>query len=96
MGFPRQEYWSGRPLPSPQPATSKYIELEEEQPFANCGNYLGHQLLSYLNLSFTTVSSLTILLREIPYEELWLEDPGIVQEAVIKTIPKKKKFKKAK
>ena len=25
-----------------------------------------------------------------------MEDPGIVQEAVIKTIPKKKKFKKAK
>ena len=29
-------------------------------------------------------------------EELWMEVPGIVQEAVIKTIPKKKKCKKAK
>ena len=29
-------------------------------------------------------------------EELWTEVPDIVQEAVIKTIPKKKKFKKAK
>ena len=29
-------------------------------------------------------------------EELWLEIPDIVQEAVIKTIPKKKKCKKAK
>ena len=29
-------------------------------------------------------------------EELWTEVPGIVQEAVIKTIPKKKKCKKAK
>ena len=29
-------------------------------------------------------------------EELWTEGPDIVQEAVIKTIPKKKKFKKAK
>ena len=28
-------------------------------------------------------------------EELWMEVPGIVQEAVIKTIPKKKKYKKA-
>ena len=29
-------------------------------------------------------------------EELWMEDHDIVQEAVIKTIPKKKKHKKAK
>ena len=29
-------------------------------------------------------------------EELWIEVHGIVQEAVIKTIPKKKKCKKAK
>ena len=29
-------------------------------------------------------------------EELWMEVPGIVQEAVIKTNPKKKKCKKAK
>ena len=29
-------------------------------------------------------------------EELWMEVCDIVQEAVIKTIPKKKKFKKAK
>ena len=30
------------------------------------------------------------------HEELWTEVPDIVQEAVIKTIPKKKKCKKAK
>ena len=29
-------------------------------------------------------------------EELWMEVHKIVQEAVIKTIPKKKKYKKAK
>ena len=29
-------------------------------------------------------------------QELWTEIPNIVQEAVIKTIPKKKKYKKAK
>ena len=29
-------------------------------------------------------------------EELWMEVCNVVQEAVIKTIPKKKKFKKAK
>ena len=35
------------------------------------------------------------LINRVP-EELWLEIPDIVQEAVIKTIPKKKKCKKAK
>ena len=29
-------------------------------------------------------------------EELWMEGPNTVQEAVIKIIPKKKKWKKAK
>ena len=35
------------------------------------------------------------LIDRVP-EELWTEDHDIVQEAVIKTIPKKKKCKKAK
>ena len=35
------------------------------------------------------------LIDRVP-EELWMEDCHIVQEAVIKTIPKKKKCKKAK
>ena len=35
------------------------------------------------------------LIDRVP-EELWMEVPDIVQEAVIKTIPKKKKYKKAK
>ena len=35
------------------------------------------------------------LIDRIP-EELWTEVPDIVQEAVIKTIPKKKKYKKVK
>ena len=35
------------------------------------------------------------LIGRVP-EEHWMEVPGIVQEAVIKTIPKKKKCKKAK
>ena len=35
------------------------------------------------------------LINRVP-EELWMEVPDIVQEAVIKTIPKKKKCKKAK
>ena len=35
------------------------------------------------------------LIDRVP-DELWMEVPDIVQEAVIKTIPKKKKCKKAK
>ena len=35
------------------------------------------------------------LIDRVP-EELWMEVHDIVQEAVIKTIPKKKKYKKAK
>ena len=35
------------------------------------------------------------LINRVP-EELWIEVPDIVQEVVIKTIPKKKKCKKAK
>ena len=35
------------------------------------------------------------LMNRMP-EKLWMEVPNIVQEAVIKTIPKKKKCKKAK
>ena len=35
------------------------------------------------------------LIDRVP-EELWMEDCNTVQEAVIKTIPKKKKCKKAK
>ena len=35
------------------------------------------------------------LIDRVP-DELWMEVGDVVQEAVIKTIPKKKKFKKAK
>ena len=35
------------------------------------------------------------LIDKVP-DELWTEVPDIIQEAVIKTIPKKKKCKKAK
>ena len=37
-----------------------------------------------------------LYLIDIVPEELWMEFHDIVQEAVINTIPKKKKFKKAK
>ena len=35
------------------------------------------------------------VIERVP-EELWMKVPDIVQEAVTKTIPKKKKFKEAK
>ena len=35
------------------------------------------------------------MINRVP-EELWMEVRDVVQEAVIKTIPKKKKYKKAK
>ena len=35
------------------------------------------------------------LIDKVP-EELWMEVPDILQEAVIKTIPKKKEYKRAK
>ena len=37
-----------------------------------------------------------LALKDIVPEELWTEVPGIIQEAVIKTIPQKQKCKKAK
>ena len=37
-----------------------------------------------------------LALRDRVPDELWMEIRDIVQEAVIKTIPKKKKYKKAK
>ena len=41
------------------------------------------------------LKGLDLIDKRVP-EELWMEVPDIVQEAVIKTIPKKKKCKKAK
>ena len=65
MGFSRQEYWSGLPLPSPYTVevTNRLKGLD--------------------------------LVNRVP-EELWTEVYNTVQEAVNKTIPKKKKCKKAK
>ena len=51
--------------------------------------YLGS--INLLDLIFKGLD----LIDRVP-EELWTEVPGIVQEAMIKTIPKKRKCKKAK
>ena len=47
-------------------------------------------------MDFPTFFSLSLNLIDREPDELWMEVHGIVQETGIKTIPKKKKCKKAK
>ena len=54
-----------------------------------------NQILYYYTVEVTNGFKGLDLIDRLP-EELWMEVRGIVQEAVIKTIPKKRKFKKAK
>ena len=54
-----------------------------------------NQILYYYTEEVTNGFKGLDLIDRLP-EELWMEVRGIVQEAVIKTIPKKRKFKKAK
>ena len=94
MGFSRQEYWSGLPFPSPGDLPDPGIEpgsptfqadaLTSELP----GN--PSQLYSGSDKQIQGIRSDRV------HEDLWTEIPDIVQEAVIKTIPKKKKCQKAK
>ena len=52
-------------------------------------------MYSFHNLEVTNRFKGIDLIYRVP-EELWMEVHNIVQEEVIKTIPKKKKYKKAK
>ena len=54
-----------------------------------------YDLIKSLTVEVTNRFKGLDLIDEVP-EELWMEVPDIVQEAVIKTIPKEKKCKKAK
>ena len=54
-----------------------------------------NQILYYYTMEVTNRFKGLDLTDRVP-EELWSEVHNIVQEAVIKTIPKKKKFKEAK
>ena len=53
-----------------------------------------NQILYDYTMEVTNVFKGLDLIDRVP-EELWMEVHDIVQEAVIKTIPKKKKYKKA-
>ena len=54
-----------------------------------------NQILYYYTVEVTNGFKGLDLIDRVP-EGLWMEVRGIVQEAVMKTIPKKRKFKKAK
>ena len=53
-----------------------------------------YDLIKSLTVEVTNRFKGLDLIERVP-EELWMEVPNIVQETVIKTIPKKKKLKKA-
>ena len=54
-----------------------------------------NQILSDFTVEVTNRFNGLYLIDRVP-EKLWTEVHNIVQEAVVKTIPKKKKYKKAK
>ena len=97
MGFSRQEYWSGLPFPSPGDLPDPGIEPGSPALEANALT-LGYDL-NQIPYDYTVevrnrFKGLDLIAR-VP-EELWMEVHNIVQEVVNKTIPKKKKCKKAK
>ena len=102
MGFPRQEYWSRLPFPSagdlPDPRikttspTSPAWQagsLQLAPPGKPKSNFFYDYTVEVMN-RFNGLD----LVDRVP-EELWIEVHNIVQEAVTKTISKKKKSKKA-
>ena len=77
MGFSRQEYWSGVPLPS--------------RPFRYNLNQIPYDYTVKVRNRFKGLD----LIDRVP-DELWMEVHDTAQETGSKTIPKKKKCKKAK
>ena len=66
-----------------------------------CGYFIHHFNADLNKIPYDYTVEVTNRFKELDLidtvlEELWMEVRDIVQEAVIKTIPKKKKFKKAK
>ena len=103
MGFSRHEYWSGLPFPSlgnlPNPGNWTQVSCLVDRRFTI---WAIREALRDLNqipydyaMEVTNRFKGLDLIERVP-EELWTEVCDIVQEAVIKTIPKKKKSKKAK
>ena len=100
LGFSGQEYWSGLPFPSPGDLPDSGIEHRSpafqasEPPGKPFRHDLNHIPYDYI-VEVTDRFKGSDLIEGVP-EELWTEVCDIVQEALIKTIPKKKKCKKAK
>ena len=69
----------------------KKVAIKESRPF----RYDLNQIPYYYTEKETDIFKGLDLVDRVP-EELWMEVCNTVQEAVIKTIPKKKKCKKAK
>ena len=93
MGFSRQEYWSGVPLPSPRPLAdvAKFrLKLKKvgktTRPFRYDRNQITYNYTVEVRNGFKGLD----LIDRVP-EELWMEVHDIVQETGSKTIPKKKK-----
>ena len=93
MGFSRQEYWSGFPLPSPI-ITKFRLKLKKvgktTRPFSYDLNHIPYDYAVEVKNRF---KGLGVIHRVS--EEIWMEVHD-VQEAVIKTFHKKKKCKMAK
>ena len=48
MGFSRQEYWSGVPLPSPMCADTVYkIKKKKKDLLYSMGNYIQYLIITY-------------------------------------------------
>jgi len=101
MGFSRQEYWSGLPFPSPffsdhELLIAKFrLKLKKvgktTRPFRYDLNQIPYNYTVEVRNRFKGLD----LIDRVP-DELWMEVHDIAQETGIKTIPKKKKCKKAK
>ena len=95
-----QEHWSGLPFPSPGDLPDSGIEhrspaLQASEPPGKPFRYdLNHIPYDYI-VELTNRFKGLDLTEGVP-EELWTEVCDIVHEALIKTILKKKKCKKAK
>ena len=100
MGFSKQECWSRLPFPSPGDLPDSGIEhrspaLQASEPPGKPFRYdLNHIPYDYI-VELTNRFKGLDLTEGVP-EELWTEVCDIVHEALIKTILKKKKCKKAK
>ena len=66
MGFSRQEYWSGVPLPSPTKSSRRLQSCCLIQPPRNMLSLLNNLLHSYVN-------SLVACLKIEPYSHLWCD-----------------------